>query len=59
MKKLAFLFVAASAISFVSCGNGTQATETVQDSDTVVVEDTIVADTIVADTTAADTTVAE
>ncbi len=58
MKKLAFLFVAVSAISFASCGNGTQATETATDSvcaDTVEVccEDT----TVCCDSVAADTVV--
>ncbi len=32
MKKLAFLFVAVAAISFASCGGGTQATEKTADS---------------------------
>ncbi len=59
MKKLAFLFVAVAAISFASCGNGTQATEettdTVDSAATEVVEDTTAQDTAAADTAAADT----
>ncbi|MCF0198805.1 MAG: hypothetical protein HUK02_05695 [Bacteroidaceae bacterium] len=51
MKKFAFLFVAISAISFASCGNGTQACTECSDSDTVAV------DTV--DTTAVDSVVAE
>jgi len=58
MKKLAFLFVAVSAISFASCGNSTEATAEVADSDTVVV-DTTACDTVAADTVVADTVVAE
>ena len=55
MKKLAFLFVAVAAISFASCGNGTQATEEVNDTvDTTVVDsaDTVAADSVVADSVA-------
>ena len=52
MKKLAFLFVAVAAISFASCGNGTQKAEEAIDTlvaeDTVEVVDTTVVDTIVA-----------
>lgn len=53
MKKLAFLFVAVSAISFASCGNGTKANEGANDSDSVAV-DTVVADSVVADSVVAD-----
>ena len=53
MKKLAFMFVAVAAISFASCGNGTQKAEAV---DTLAVEDTVeVVDTTVVDTAAVDT----
>lgn len=55
MKKLAFMFVAVAAISFASCGNGTQKAEC-EDStccDTVEVVDTVsVADTVAVDTVA-------
>ena len=51
MKKLAFMFVAVAAISFASCGNGTQQAEAV---------DTVAVDTVeVVDTTAVDSAVAE
>ncbi len=58
MKKLAFLFVAVSAISFASCGNGTKATETANDSicnDTVEVccaGDSVQCDSVCGDTAA-------
>ena len=56
MKKLAFMFVAVAAISFASCGNGTQQAEAVED--TVAVDTVEVVDTTAVDTTAAvDTTV--
>ncbi|MBQ8051810.1 MAG: hypothetical protein IJ197_09605 [Bacteroidaceae bacterium] len=49
MKKLAFLFVAVAAISFASCGNGTQQAEAV---DTLAVDTTVaeVVDTTIVDT---------
>lgn len=53
MKTLVFMFVAATAISFASCGNKTEQAEA---TDTV---DTVAVDTVAADTVAADTTVAE
>lgn len=58
MKKLAFLFVAVSAISFASCGNSTEATAEVADSDTVVC-DSACCDSACCDSVVADTTVAE
>jgi len=57
MKKLAFMFVAVAAISFASCGNGTQKAEA---EDTVAVDTVEVVDTVAAcDTVAVDTVVAE
>ena len=50
MKKLAFMFVAVAAISFASCGNGTQQAEAV---DTVAVDTVEVVDTTVVDSAAA------
>lgn len=56
MKKLVFLFVAAAAISFASCGNNAQEAAAT-DSDSVAVDsvDSTVVDSA-ADTTAVDTT---
>ncbi len=53
MKKLVFAFAAIVAMSFASCGNNTNEAAG-NDSDTVVVEDTVAADTAAADTVAAD-----
>lgn len=58
MKTLVFMFVAAAAISFVSCGNKTNQAAPV-DSDTVVVVDSAVVDSAVVDSAAVDSTVAE
>ena len=56
MKKLAFMFVAVAAISFASCGNGTQQAEAVDTvaADTVEVIDTVAADSVVADSVVAE-----
>lgn len=60
MKKLAFLFVAVSAISFASCGNGTKANETAVDSDSVAVDTTVeVVDSVAADSVVATDSVAQ
>lgn len=53
MKKLVLMFVAIAAISFASCGNKTEQAPA-QDSDSVVVVDSVAADTTVADTTVAE-----
>ncbi len=58
MKTLVFMFVAATAISFASCGNKTNQAAPV-DSDTVVVVDSAVVDSAVVDSAAVDSTVAE
>lgn len=58
MKTLVFMFVAAIAISFASCGNKTNQAAPV-DSDTVVVVDSAVVDSAVVDSAAVDSTVAE
>ncbi|MDO4309295.1 MAG: entericidin [Prevotella sp.] len=58
MKTLVFMFVAAAAISFASCGNKTNQAAPV-DSDTVVVVDSAVVDSAVVDSAAVDSTVAE
>ena len=52
MKKLAFMFVAVAAISFASCGNGTQQAE---DVDSVGVDSVEVLDTVQGDTVQGDT----
>ena len=57
MKKLAFLFVAVSAISFASCGNNTEAAAEVEDTlaaDTVECCDSACCDSVVADTVVAE-----
>lgn len=54
MKKLAFLFVAVAAISFASCGNGTQQAEAV---DSAAVDTNAVVEQV--DTNAVDTNVVE
>ncbi len=57
MKKLAFLFVAVSAISFASCGNATEAAAEVEDTlaaDTVECCDSACCDSVVADTVVAE-----
>lgn len=51
MKKLVLMFVAIAAISFASCGNKTEQAPA-QDTDTVVVADTVAADSVVADSVA-------
>ena len=58
MKKLVFMFVAVSAISFASCGNKTAQAEAV-DSDSIAVVDSAEVDTVAADSVAADSTAAE
>ncbi len=59
MKKLAFLFVAVAAISFASCGNGTQNAEATDSTavDTVEVVDTTCCDSVCCDSAAADSVV--
>ena len=54
MKKLAFMFVAVAAISFASCGNGTQKAECEDTTacDTVECVDTVCCDTAAVDTVA-------
>ena len=47
MKKILVVFAAIVAISFASCGNSTQSTASVNDSDTVVVD--TVADSVTVD----------
>ncbi|MCR4994282.1 MAG: hypothetical protein K6A32_02705 [Bacteroidales bacterium] len=47
MKKVAFMFVAAMAISFASCGGQTKATEEVCDSAAACCEDTAVVEEVV------------
>ena len=54
MKTLVFMFVAATAISFASCGNKTAQVEEAVDSDTVVVVDSAVVDSVAADSVATD-----
>lgn len=54
MKKVAFMFVAAMALSFAACGGQTKASEECDSTacDTVVVEevvDTVVVDSVVAE----------
>lgn len=56
MKKLAFLFVAAAAISFVSCDNKAK-TQDAEDTDVLVEEEVEVCDSVCGDTVASDTTV--
>ncbi len=57
MKKLAFLFVAVAAMSFASCGNGTQASEEATDTIDETVEE--VCDTMPCDSVPADTVIVE
>ena len=52
MKKIMFIFVATVAMSFVSCGNKANGTDTANDS---LVNDTVVVDSV--DTCVVDTTV--
>ncbi|MCD8285139.1 MAG: hypothetical protein LUC86_00720 [Prevotellaceae bacterium] len=54
MKKLAFLFVAVAAISFASCGNGTQQSEEAVDSTEVEAVDEEPCDTTVCDSVPAE-----
>ncbi len=62
MKKLAFLFVGVAAVSFASCGNGTQANNDAEEDTTecCLVEDSICEpDTVAADSVAAEVIEAE
>ena len=61
MKKLVFMFVDVSAISFASCGNKAQAPAGEEDTVAVaeVVEDSLAADSVVADSAAVEAPVAE
>ncbi len=58
MKKLVFLFVAAVAVSFASCGGNTQQAEAVDTVDTVVV-DTTACDSAACDSAACDSVKAD
>ena len=57
MKKVAFMFVAAMAISFASCGGQTKASE--ECDSTACDSAAVVEEVVVEDSTAADTTVVE
>jgi len=53
MKKLVVVFMAMFAVAFVSCnGNASKVDGTVNDSDSVVLNDTVIGDTLVQDTVA-------
>lgn len=57
MKKLVLAFAAVVAMSFASCGNNTEATESTVDSDSIAAAEAAAAevvDTLAADTLAAD-----
>lgn len=58
MKKLAFMFVAMMALSFVSCDEQKAAApveeETTEAADTTAAADTVAADTVAADSAAAE-----
>lgn len=57
MKKLAFLFVAIAAVSFVACGNSGSQSETTTETDSVAVEEVEAVEETVVDSTAADSAV--
>jgi hypothetical protein len=56
MKKVAFMFVAAMALSFAACGGQTKASE---ECDSTACDSAVVEEVVVEDSAAADTVVAE
>lgn len=56
MKKVAFMFVAAMALSFAACGGQTKASE---ECDSTACDSAVVEEVVVVDSAAADTVVAE
>ena len=57
MKKLVFAFIAMTAMTFAACGGQTASNQTVTDSDSIAVVDSI--DSVVVDSIAVDSIVAE